>query len=123
MEASALLRRLSHTRTQRLDILGLHTNIGSGYTRGARNYEQGYKDLFPSGPFRLELRVGLKTKMADLILTKQAVDRIDSILAEMLGRSGAHSVLLIDKAGQIISSHGSMHQQKVVLYRLVEPYQ
>lgn len=51
--------------------------------------------------------------MADLVLTKRAVDRIDAILAEMLGRSGAHSVLLIDKAGQIISSKGSLNRQKV----------
>ncbi len=51
--------------------------------------------------------------MADLVLTKQALDRIDSILSEMLGRSGAHTVLLIDKAGQIISFQGSMDQEKV----------
>ena len=51
--------------------------------------------------------------MADLVLTKQALDRIDSILSEMLGRSGAHTVLLIDKAGQIISFQGAMDQEKV----------
>jgi predicted regulator of Ras-like GTPase activity (Roadblock/LC7/MglB family) len=51
--------------------------------------------------------------MADLVLTKQALDRIDSILAGMLERSGAHTVLLIDKAGQIISFQGSMDEEKV----------
>ena len=51
--------------------------------------------------------------MADLVLTKQALDRIDSILEGMLERSGAHTVLLIDKAGQIISFQGSMDEEKV----------
>ncbi len=51
--------------------------------------------------------------MGDLVLTKQALDRIDSVLANMLKRSGAHTVLLIDKAGQIISFEGSMDQEKV----------
>jgi predicted regulator of Ras-like GTPase activity (Roadblock/LC7/MglB family) len=51
--------------------------------------------------------------MADLILTKQTLDRIDSILQTLLTRSGAHTVLLIDKAGQLISFQGSMDQEKV----------
>jgi predicted regulator of Ras-like GTPase activity (Roadblock/LC7/MglB family) len=51
--------------------------------------------------------------MADLVLTKQALDKIDSILSGMLERSGAHTVLLIDKAGQIISYQGTMEQEKV----------
>lgn len=51
--------------------------------------------------------------MADIVLTKQALDQVDSILADMLARSGAHTVLLIDKAGQIISFQGSMDQEKV----------
>jgi predicted regulator of Ras-like GTPase activity (Roadblock/LC7/MglB family) len=51
--------------------------------------------------------------MADLVLTKQALDKIDSILSGMLERSGAHTVLLIDKAGQIISYQGTMEQEKI----------
>ena len=51
--------------------------------------------------------------MADLVLTKQSLDRIDSILATLLARTGAHTVLLIDKAGQLISFQGSMDQEKV----------
>ncbi len=51
--------------------------------------------------------------MADLVLTKQSLDRIDSILATLVARSGAHTVLLIDKAGQLISFQGSMDQEKV----------
>jgi len=51
--------------------------------------------------------------MADLVLTKQSLDRIDSILANLLTKSGAHTVLLIDKAGQLISFQGSMDQEKV----------
>ncbi|MFC1833426.1 roadblock/LC7 domain-containing protein [Thermodesulfobacteriota bacterium] len=51
--------------------------------------------------------------MADIVLTKQALDQIDAILSDMLARSGAHTVLLIDKAGQIISFQGSMDQEKV----------
>jgi len=51
--------------------------------------------------------------MADLVLTKQLLDRIDAILTEVLQKSGAHTVLLIDKAGQIISFQGIMDQEKV----------
>ena len=51
--------------------------------------------------------------MADLILTKQTLDRIDGILQSLLTRSGAHTVLLIDKAGQLISFQGTMNQEKV----------
>ncbi len=51
--------------------------------------------------------------MADIVLTKQALDRVDYILSGMLDRSGAHTALLIDKAGQIISFQGSMDQEKV----------
>jgi predicted regulator of Ras-like GTPase activity (Roadblock/LC7/MglB family) len=51
--------------------------------------------------------------MADLVLTKQSLDRIDEVLAALLTRSGAHTVLLIDKAGQLISFQGSMNQEKV----------
>jgi len=51
--------------------------------------------------------------MADLVLTKQALDRIDSILSGVLDRSEAHTLLLIDKSGQIISFQGSMDQEKV----------
>ena len=51
--------------------------------------------------------------MADLVLTKQSLDRIDSILATLLARTGAHTVLLIDKAGQLLSFQGSMDQEKV----------
>lgn len=51
--------------------------------------------------------------MADLILTKQTLDRIDHILQSLLKASGAHTVLLIDKAGQLISFQGSMDQEKV----------
>jgi predicted regulator of Ras-like GTPase activity (Roadblock/LC7/MglB family) len=51
--------------------------------------------------------------MADLVLTKQSLDRIDSILASLLARSAAHTVLLVDKAGQLISFQGSMNEEKV----------
>jgi predicted regulator of Ras-like GTPase activity (Roadblock/LC7/MglB family) len=51
--------------------------------------------------------------MADLVLTKDILDRIDSVLSVMLEKSGAHTALLIDKAGQIISFQGSMDQEKV----------
>jgi predicted regulator of Ras-like GTPase activity (Roadblock/LC7/MglB family) len=51
--------------------------------------------------------------MADLVLTKQVLDRIDAILTDVIEKSGAHTVLLIDKAGQIISFQGSMDQEKV----------
>lgn len=51
--------------------------------------------------------------MADLILTKQTLDRIDGILQSLLTRSGSHTVLLIDKAGQLISFQGTMDQEKV----------
>ena len=51
--------------------------------------------------------------MADLILTKQTLDQIDEILQSLLRASGAHTVLLIDKAGQLISFQGSMDQEKV----------
>ncbi len=51
--------------------------------------------------------------MADLILTKQSLDRIDLVLHTLLTRSGAHTALLIDKAGQLISFQGSMDQEKV----------
>jgi predicted regulator of Ras-like GTPase activity (Roadblock/LC7/MglB family) len=51
--------------------------------------------------------------MPDLVLTKQSLDRIDSILGNLLNRSGAHTVLLIDKAGQLISFQGTMDQEKV----------
>jgi predicted regulator of Ras-like GTPase activity (Roadblock/LC7/MglB family) len=51
--------------------------------------------------------------MADLVLTKQVLDQIDAILADVIEKSGAHTVLLIDKAGQIISFQGSMDQEKV----------
>jgi predicted regulator of Ras-like GTPase activity (Roadblock/LC7/MglB family) len=52
-------------------------------------------------------------EMADLVLTKQSLDRIDSILASLLARSAAHTVLLVDKAGQLISFQGSMNEEKV----------
>ena len=51
--------------------------------------------------------------MADIVLTKQTLDEVDAILAEMLDRSGAHTVLLIDKSGQIISFQGNMDAEKV----------
>jgi predicted regulator of Ras-like GTPase activity (Roadblock/LC7/MglB family) len=51
--------------------------------------------------------------MADLILTKQTLDTIDRILQSLLTTSGAHTVLLIDKAGQLISFQGTMDQEKV----------
>ncbi|MGO9120184.1 MAG: roadblock/LC7 domain-containing protein [Desulfomonilaceae bacterium] len=51
--------------------------------------------------------------MADLVLTKQSLDRIDSILASLLARSAAHTVLLVDKAGQLISFQGAMNEEKV----------
>jgi predicted regulator of Ras-like GTPase activity (Roadblock/LC7/MglB family) len=51
--------------------------------------------------------------MADLVLTKQSLDRIDSILASLLARSAAHTVLLVDKAGQLISFQGIMNEEKV----------
>ena len=51
--------------------------------------------------------------MADIVLTKQALDRVDFILSGMLDRCGAHTSLLIDKAGQIISFQGAMDQEKV----------
>jgi predicted regulator of Ras-like GTPase activity (Roadblock/LC7/MglB family) len=58
-------------------------------------------------------QIGWVKKMADLVLTKQSLDRIDQILANLLTRSGAHTVLLIDKAGQLISFQGSMNQERV----------
>lgn len=51
--------------------------------------------------------------MADLVLTKKTLDRIDAVLEGLLVRSGAHTVLLIDKSGQLISYQGAMHQEKV----------
>jgi len=51
--------------------------------------------------------------MADIVLTKQTLDEVDAILSEMLNRSGAHTVLLIDKSGQIISFQGKMDAEKV----------
>jgi len=51
--------------------------------------------------------------MADLVLTKQVLDQIDAILTDVIEKSGAHTVLLIDKAGQIISFQGTMDQEKV----------
>jgi len=51
--------------------------------------------------------------MADLVLTKQVLDQIDEILTDVIEKSGAHTVLLIDKAGQIISFQGAMDQEKV----------
>ncbi|MCA1961330.1 MAG: roadblock/LC7 domain-containing protein [Desulfomonile sp.] len=51
--------------------------------------------------------------MADLVLTKQVLDQIDAILTDVIEKSGAHTVLLIDKAGQIISFQGAMDQEKV----------
>jgi predicted regulator of Ras-like GTPase activity (Roadblock/LC7/MglB family) len=51
--------------------------------------------------------------MGDIVLTKDALQRMDSVLSGMLERSGAHTVLLIDKAGQLISFQGSMDQEKV----------
>lgn len=59
------------------------------------------------------VKAGRTKHMADLILTKETLDRIDEILQEMLKRSGAHTVLLIDKAGQLISFQGTMDQEKV----------
>jgi predicted regulator of Ras-like GTPase activity (Roadblock/LC7/MglB family) len=58
-------------------------------------------------------KAGNVREMADLILTKQSLDRIDAILANLLKRSGAHSVLLIDKAGQLIGFQGQMADEKV----------
>lgn len=51
--------------------------------------------------------------MADLVLTKQILDGIDAILSDVIEKSGAHTVLLIDKAGQIISFQGTMNEEKV----------
>jgi predicted regulator of Ras-like GTPase activity (Roadblock/LC7/MglB family) len=51
--------------------------------------------------------------MADLVLTKQSLDQIDNVLHTLLVKSGAHTVLLIDKAGQLISYQGTMDQEKV----------
>ncbi len=51
--------------------------------------------------------------MADLVLTKKSLDRIDAVLEGLLVRSGAHTVLLIDKSGQLISYQGAMDQEKV----------
>lgn len=56
---------------------------------------------------------GQEEEMADIVITKQALDRIDSILAKMMAKCGAHTVLLIDKSGQIISFQGSMDEGKV----------
>jgi predicted regulator of Ras-like GTPase activity (Roadblock/LC7/MglB family) len=51
--------------------------------------------------------------MADIVLTTKTLDRIDEILRNLLSRSKAHTVLLIDKAGQLISFQGTMDQEKV----------
>jgi predicted regulator of Ras-like GTPase activity (Roadblock/LC7/MglB family) len=51
--------------------------------------------------------------MADLVLSREVLDRIDDILLNMLQRSGAHTVLLIDKAGQLVSFKGTMEEEKV----------
>ena len=51
--------------------------------------------------------------MADIVLTKQTLDEVDAVLSEMLDRSGAHTALLIDKSGQIISFQGKMDAEKV----------
>jgi predicted regulator of Ras-like GTPase activity (Roadblock/LC7/MglB family) len=51
--------------------------------------------------------------MPDLVLSKEALDNIDKVLSTMLSRSGAHTVLLIDKAGQLVSYKGRMDEEKV----------
>jgi predicted regulator of Ras-like GTPase activity (Roadblock/LC7/MglB family) len=51
--------------------------------------------------------------MADLVLSKQALERIDEALRNMLTRSGSHTVLLIDKAGQLVSHQGTMDEEKI----------
>ncbi len=51
--------------------------------------------------------------MADLVLSKQALDLIDAALSNMLSRSGSHTVLLIDKAGQLVSHLGAMDEEKI----------
>ncbi len=51
--------------------------------------------------------------MPDIVITENALQNMDKVLGEMLERSGAHTVLLIDKAGQLISFNGSMDQEKV----------
>lgn len=51
--------------------------------------------------------------MADLVLTKQSLDRLDSILTSLLARSSAHTVLLVDKSGQLISFQGALNEEKV----------
>ncbi len=63
----------------------------------------------PSVTVRRELVV---KKMDDIILTPDDLDHIDSILETGLKKSGAHTVMLVDKAGQIVSYQGSMEEWK-----------
>jgi len=43
----------------------------------------------------------------NIIITKKDLERIDNFLNEMVSSSRAHSVLLIDRSGQLIAHHGN----------------
>ena len=43
----------------------------------------------------------------DIIITKKDLEKIDLCLNKMLSSSRAHSVLLIDRSGQLIAHHGN----------------
>jgi predicted regulator of Ras-like GTPase activity (Roadblock/LC7/MglB family) len=43
----------------------------------------------------------------DLVLVQEDLDRIQSSLRRVLEKSGAHSILLIDRSGQLISHWGN----------------
>jgi predicted regulator of Ras-like GTPase activity (Roadblock/LC7/MglB family) len=51
--------------------------------------------------------------MADIILTEKHLDAIDESLAAVLKKSGAHTVLLTDRSGQLISSQGILDDRKL----------
>lgn len=47
----------------------------------------------------------------DLLLLQEDLDQIQACLKRVLQRSGAHSILLIDRSGQLISHWGAKAQE------------
>ncbi|MEJ5375470.1 MAG: roadblock/LC7 domain-containing protein [bacterium] len=50
----------------------------------------------------------------DLVLVQEDLDQIQACLKRVLERSGAHSVLLIDRSGQLISCWGDKAEEDSV---------
>lgn len=50
----------------------------------------------------------------DVVLVQQDLDRIQGCLERILTKSGAHSVLFIERSGQLISHHGEIPQEDMV---------